>query len=366
MNTHRALSRYSGLSIGRIAVVTAVLLAASLVLEGGELIGHDQAARAAVARPASTAARKELVAPLTRLVTIMPLGDSITLGGGSPTMSGYRVDLARRLAATGLRTDFVGSRRNGVGPDLNHEGHSHWTIQDIAAHVDGWLATYRPDVILLDIGTNNTQNVASAALAPAALSALIDQLTAARPTADIFVAKITSTKDANRQPIVDAFNAVVPDVVAGKGPRVHLVDQSTVGGRDLRDNLHPNDVGYAKMSYNWYRAMGPVLGPSAARWPAGTNPYAATKAYLCAAVNPFDYGSPSDCRWWYLRTVVSTVDGVPLQTPAWQTVRKASRSYRTLVQGYYRITAFRGRAVREWVPAHTATRHRLVSVWSER
>jgi hypothetical protein len=43
--------------------------------------------------------------------------------------------------------------------------------------------------------------------------------------------------------------------VAGKGPRVHVVDQTMVDWRMLRDQLHPNDNGYATMSANLYQAM---------------------------------------------------------------------------------------------------------------
>lgn len=33
---------------------------------------------------------------------------------------------------------------------------------------------------------------------------------------------------------------MVPGIVAGKGPKVHVVDQSTVRDLDIRDALHPN------------------------------------------------------------------------------------------------------------------------------
>jgi lysophospholipase L1-like esterase len=350
--TELAFVNTAASSIRRMAVVVVVVLATV----GVSVHSTDRSASAATTKASRTTTISRAGADSTsRLIKIMPLGDSITQGGGSPGFNGYRVDLAKRLAATGLRVDFVGSQRNGAGPDTDHEGHSHWTIQDIAAHVDAWLATYEPDVILLNVGTNNTGYTTDLAWAPGALSALIDQLKADRPTADIFVSKITSSKSPARQTIIDTFNAIVPEIVADKGPKVHLVDQSTVGGRDLRDNIHPNDFGYAKMSYNWYNALESVLGPEAARWPAGDNPYAATKAYLCVAINPAVYASASDCRWWYLRT----------QARVWQTVRTGTQSYRAVVRGYYRTTVVAGKAVRTRVPTHWATRYRQVPVWAD-
>jgi hypothetical protein len=207
----------------------------------------------------------------------------------------------------------------------------------------------------LHIGTNDTRSADAAAGAPGKLSDLIDQIEADRPTAEIFVARIVSTTDAKRNTLTDAYNAAVPAVVASKGARVHPVDQSTVGGRDLYNTLHPNDFGYAKMSYDWYHALEAVFGSGGAQWPAGSNPYAATKAYLCNAF---------ECRWWQHRVVTRTVDGARVRTRVWQTRRSVSRSYRVRVRGNYRTTVIDGATVRTWVPPRTVTRHRMVSVWA--
>jgi lysophospholipase L1-like esterase len=328
-----------------IALMVASLASAVL------LVSTDGSASAVTATAAPVSADEALPQP----IRIMPLGDSITVGVGSSTRSGYRPDLAERLAAAGLQADFVGSQQSGTGPDVDNEGHVGWNIEQIAANVDNWLATYEPDVILLHIGTNDTRSAGAAVTAPGKLSDLIDQIKADRPAAEIFVAKIISTTDAERNVLTDAYNAAVPAVVASKGARVHLVDQSTVGGHDLYNTLHPNDFGYAKMSYNWYHALEPVLGSASARWPAGSDPYAATKAYLCNAF---------ECRWWEYRTVLRTVAGTRVRTRVWQTRRTVSQPYRVHVRGYYRITVVNGTPVRRWVAPHTATRHRLVSVWT--
>lgn len=193
---------------------------------------------------------------------IMPLGDSITFGSGSRTKSSYRVDLYRRLVRAGMAVDFVGSVRSGpagAGADLDHEGHPGWRIGQIAERLDGWLAIYRPDVVLLHIGTNDMHTDARAAGAADRLSALIGQITAARPEAHVFVGRIVGAQDAPdhgaQQRRVNAFNAAVPGIVAARGPRVHLVDHSLVDEADLADKLHPDDGGYAKMSALWCRAL---------------------------------------------------------------------------------------------------------------
>jgi lysophospholipase L1-like esterase len=186
---------------------------------------------------------------------IMPLGDSITYGAGSLTHSSYRIDLERRLAAGGLAVDFVGSQQSGIGADRDNEGHPGWSISEITAQVGGWLRTYKPDVVLLHIGTNDMNQNLDVAQAPARLAFLINQIRLNRPYAEIFVQEIVGARDAAVQARIDAYNAAIPGVVAALGPRVHAVDQSMVNWRMLSDQLHPDDNGYAMMSANLYRAL---------------------------------------------------------------------------------------------------------------
>lgn len=284
----------------------------------------------------------------------MPLGDSITMGIGSATTSSYRVDLQNRLRRAGLDVDFVGSQHDGApaGADLDHEGLSGWSIAQIAARADGWLATYRPDVVLLQAGTNDMRTPSGAVGVTARLSALIDQIRADVPAAEIFVAKITGTRStfaAAQQKRTDAYNATVPGVVGGKGPHVHLVDQSTVKGIDIRDGLHPNDFGYAKMSWNWYQAMAGIFGAGTA-WPKDNNPYASTRGYFCHLVD----GDPGpqwkaffDCRWYYRTLVATVVRGHSAKVWTWQTKRRVTERRRVRVKGHYET---RSVTVSKWVP----------------
>jgi lysophospholipase L1-like esterase len=264
----------------------------------------------------------------------MPLGDSITMGIGSATTSSYRVDLQNRLRRAGRDVDFVGSQHDGspATADLDHEGHSGWTVAQIAAQVDGWLATYRPDAVLLQIGTNDMRTEAGSVGASSRLSTLIDQITTAVPEAHVFVARITGTRSsgtAAQQKRTDAYNARMPGIVAGKGIRVHLVDQSSVRNIDIRDGLHPNDFGYAKMSWNWYQALAGVYGSGAA-WPRDDNPYAATHGKFCHLVD----GDPGpawtayfDCRWYDKRRVAKVW--------TWQTRRRVTVTRRVWVTDHY-------------------------------
>ncbi|WP_433219648.1 GDSL-type esterase/lipase family protein [Dactylosporangium sp. CS-047395] len=196
----------------------------------------------------------------TRPIRVMPLGDSITWGAGSATTSSYRAALYSRLVTqAGYGIDFVGSQQSGALPDTDNEGHSGWRIDEIAAQVDGWLATYQPDVVLLHIGTNDMNQNYQVGTAPQRLAALVDKILADRPAAQVLVAKIVPALDASIQARINTFNAAVPGVLAGKA-RTRVVDLSGLASSDLNDTLHPNDTGYARMAVRWYQALEPVLG----------------------------------------------------------------------------------------------------------
>lgn len=192
-----------------------------------------------------------------RPIRIMALGDSITLGAGSSTGAGYRGELERRLAR--YHVDFVGSQHSGALPDPDHEGHPGWRIDQLAAAVDGWIAAYQPDVVLLHIGTNDLNQDYQTATAPQRLGALLDQLRADRPATMILVAQLVPATAAAVQARIAAFNAALPAIAAARGSHVKLVDLSGLSTSDMHDTLHPNDSGYAVMAARWSEALEPLL-----------------------------------------------------------------------------------------------------------
>ncbi|MEV4760921.1 SGNH/GDSL hydrolase family protein [Micromonospora sp. NPDC049559] len=196
-----------------------------------------------------------------RAVKVMPMGDSITWGQGSTDGSGYRGPLWLRLRnEAGYAPDFVGSQVVGTIGDPNNEGHRGWQIDQLQANATGWINTYQPDVVLLHIGTNDMYRNYQVATAPDRLSALIDQILAARPGVYVLVAKITPSTNTDAQARINAYNAKIPGIVAAKGDHVRLADMTNVTTADLVDALHPNDTGYAKMAERWYPVLTGVLG----------------------------------------------------------------------------------------------------------
>ena len=199
-------------------------------------------------------------------LTIMPLGASNTYGVNSTDGNGYREALRRHLVnEAGLSIDYVGTLQSGNSVDPDNEGHSGLRIDQIAAGADGWLTTYRPEVVLLNIGTNDTRQGYQLATAPDRLSALVDQILRVVPTATVMMSTLVPSKTPAYNASVQAFNSKLPAIAQAKaaaGKKVHLVDLNSVLTLDDigADGVHPTDAGYVKIADLWYAALQPALG----------------------------------------------------------------------------------------------------------
>ncbi|MET7420248.1 SGNH/GDSL hydrolase family protein [Dactylosporangium sp. NPDC005555] len=205
-------------------------------------------------------------------VRIMPLGASITWGTGSTDGNGYRELLRRHLADdAGVAVDMVGSQRSGTAADNDNEGHSGYRVDAVAAGADAWIAAAKPDVVLLNAGTNDMLQNYDLPNAPARLSALIDQILRAAPAATVVVSTLVPNPDPTVQARVRQYNGQIPGIVQAKataGKKVRLADFA--GNLTLADigtdGIHPTDGGYAKLADVWFSALQPVLGAGRA-WP---------------------------------------------------------------------------------------------------
>ncbi|MFI7448569.1 GDSL-type esterase/lipase family protein [Nonomuraea sp. NPDC049714] len=211
---------------------------------------------------------------LQRDVRIMALGDSITAGAGSSNGGGYRPMLNNLLREEGANVTFVGSQRSGPAPDA-HEGHPTWGISQLAGITDSALATYRPNVVLLHIGTNDMSNNDDPGGAPARLGALIDQIFRAAPDVTLLVSTIVPSNSGTTQERIRRFNeAIRPEIGArwASGKHVYMVNMTSVTLTDLTDLLHPNDSGYLKMAGAFYHGLVQVGRGGWIGAPGGGNP----------------------------------------------------------------------------------------------
>ncbi|TWT85267.1 GDSL-like Lipase/Acylhydrolase [Posidoniimonas polymericola] len=239
---------------------------------------------AASARPALTALLTKrfalaaclslslLPAAVAEPLRIMPLGDSVT--DGFALAGGYRAPLYSKLQQAGLDTLFVGDHANNPTSALtaagqqNHSGHSGWVIDGrisptrngLAENIDSWLGRRRvpigPDIVLLMIGTNDVIDNLQLATAPNRLSDLITRIVdpndGLAPDAHFIVGSLIPNRQAGKQAPTDAFNAVLPGLVAQHqqaGESVSFVDvASYVHTSDMSDLYHPNATGAAKIA----------------------------------------------------------------------------------------------------------------------
>lgn len=191
-----------------------------------------------------------------RPVRVMPLGASITYGYGSSDGNGYRGVLQDLLTRQGgMRVDFVGSRRSGTLADPEHEGHPGWRIDQIAARAEGWAATYRPDIVVVHLGTNDMIQDHRTATAPERLVALADRLVATGPGRTVYVSSLVASSDPVIDARIDAFNARLPGLLAGHPGIVHVDQSRSIGPGHLVDDVHPGDAGYARIAATWYSAI---------------------------------------------------------------------------------------------------------------
>ncbi|MCM2388359.1 phosphatidylinositol-specific phospholipase C domain-containing protein [Streptomyces albipurpureus] len=207
---------------------------------GGGLINAILAANATLPPPRAKVPR----------MAVMPLGDSITLGVGSSTRTGYRPALAAELADEAVTAQFVGSQVDADGV-TRHEGHSGWRIDQLQAEIEAWLFEAKPNVVTLHIGTNDMNRDYQVATAPQRLGALIDQIHTASPDTAVVVASLVPATDPAVQARVNAYNAAIPGIVSSRAAQGYKITQVSMGGlttADLNDNLHPNNAGYTKMA----------------------------------------------------------------------------------------------------------------------
>ncbi len=202
------------------------------------------------------------------VIRIMPLGDSITESGkGHPS---YRYFLWQRLAADGLRVDFVGSKHSipdgshaASDFDGDHEGHSGWRADQILARIPAWASSARPDIVLLHLGHNDLWQGEGVPATLKDLSDILDRVREVNPHVRVFIAQIIPSASISMETTAQ-LNEGIAELAHAKSTvssPVTAVDQSSGfhAATMTRDGTHPNDEGERHMADRWYAALRPVL-----------------------------------------------------------------------------------------------------------
>jgi lysophospholipase L1-like esterase len=202
------------------------------------------------------------------LCKILPLGDSITWG--LQYDGAYRVELFAKAVGAGKKVTFTGSQSNGpamvAGQTFpkNNEGHSGWTITQVAGLVPSPALSTTPHIVLLHIGTNDVYVGSGQAMMGDRLGSLVDKITSAAPNALVVVAKIVPLSSANWNATIKTYNDGIPALVqkrADMGKHVMVVDLNTgfMPSMLSNDGVHPNKSGYDFMGDKWFAAISDLL-----------------------------------------------------------------------------------------------------------
>jgi hypothetical protein len=179
--------------------------------------------------------------------------------GGAGIVAGKALEAGKNITFVG--SVMNGPREvNGVPFPQNNEGHSGWTISQLANIVPSHALDPQPHIILLMIGTNDMYR-GNPATAPDRLRDLINEIFAFDPDTLLVVAQLTPLSFSNAA--VEAYNAALPaiiDGIAATGAHIRLVDMyNGFSTSMLGDGVHPNQQGYAFMADVWYAAIEDVL-----------------------------------------------------------------------------------------------------------
>jgi lysophospholipase L1-like esterase len=194
---------------------------------------------------------------------IMPLGASVTFGVGSTTGDSYRKDLLGLLTSQqGATVEYVGTETCGSDFAQNAcQAKSGDVIAQIAAKAAVSVPRFQPNVVLVDMGTNNCNEGGTVPEAGANVTRTIRQIYADAPGATVVLATLlvnaVPAQEACRQTVNPQYESLAAQL-ASEGHRIVLVDMRSppaplVGltTKDLNGTRHPSDGGYAKMAAIW-------------------------------------------------------------------------------------------------------------------
>ncbi len=95
------------------------------------------------------------------------------------------------------------------GTDRDHAGHEGWTIEQVHAGLRSWLPRYRPDVILLMVGTNDVWSGADPNRGSERLAQLLDEVARRAPDVEVLVAAIPPFADRELDRRAGAYDAAM-------------------------------------------------------------------------------------------------------------------------------------------------------------
>ena len=218
--------------------------------------------------------------PHTGMWHIMPLGDSITGNTCYPQL------LSKELISKGhANFSFIGMNLNNQGcgagaPNLMTEGHGGYDVTYLLtnsppqaghgtlAELQRWAAE-KPEVVLMQYGTNDVWGGDSLSSILNAYSFVVDQFRGKNPSVIFFVAQITPMHPsgcAACESNVEGLNSMIPSWATGKASAaspIYFVNAWSAlpqagyvpNSQYTSDGVHPNPTGSQLMADVWTAAL---------------------------------------------------------------------------------------------------------------
>jgi acyl-CoA thioesterase I len=190
---------------------------------------------------------------------ILPFGDSVT--------SSYAGNASYRywLNDAGFNVDFVGTQWGveGGSPsrtdfDQHHEGHSGWHADDGMRNTESIVRATAPDVILLDLGSNDVLQEQDNQSTIEELRMIIQIARELRPNVVVLLGKPTPMSRSNKQ--LKKLNKLIGKLARRENTSSSPVYAVSLGKgfkakRDTFDGEHPNETGEQKIAKAWFKQL---------------------------------------------------------------------------------------------------------------
>lgn len=187
---------------------------------------------------------------------VLAVGDSICYGAG--VNGGWRIPLQALLTNESIPFNFIGaSTDNSIGmTDPEHEGYPGRRLDEVRLHVEILPEEPEPDVILLNIGTNDLDQSYLLSTLNDRLDSFIAYMRAKWPLAHIYVATVGPFNPGVNPNVATMTTDAIPynaHILALT--EVTPVNMASYIDASLQaDGIHPNIWGYYVMAQVWHDA----------------------------------------------------------------------------------------------------------------
>ncbi len=201
-------------------------------------------------------------------VTLMPVGDSITMGRSD--RPSWRYPFQNRTRDLGCRFDMVGTEdqwADGIPTsgyneyDHHHQSVGGRTTQQSAQAVIPVAPAFQPDLVLIHTGTNDITKDVPRETTLSELRRMLRALVEARPDVQIYLAEIIPAGPARADATAE-YNTQVREIAedfAAQGTQIRTVDMFTgwdhVTMTVKEENIHPNQAGAEFIANRWIEAL---------------------------------------------------------------------------------------------------------------